>query len=198
MKTKPISRIKDYMRRPIIFYLLYFSIINFVSAQKPESTELILLKNKKYLSIQACSEKIFRIRIKDKVDFQPSLRERYGIVKTEWNRVTVSSESKNGKKIVKTADFEFIIDDATGTFSVSDSKNNSLIDRIGFLNESSPMIMNLAQSLNKYFGTFNTGGGIIGDDNYTGEQKEQMDMPNAEVKLLIEMNITDQTTIQLN
>ncbi len=178
MKVNRIKITNYYVKRLIIFQMLCFLTVNFVSAQNNESTVSILLKNKKHLSIQACSEKVFRIRLSSTDNFQPTLMERYGIIKKDWNATSISNNIKNGKQIVKTADFEFIIDETTGTFSVNDSKNNAIIESVDFLSESSQGIKDLVQSLNKYFGKAKKGGGIIGDENYTGQQEEETEFGN--------------------
>jgi len=73
-----------------ISVLLLFSCISLSqngNAQDAKNTLTIQLKNKNYLSVQTCSDKIFRIRVSAESNPGPALMERYGILKSDWGDV---------------------------------------------------------------------------------------------------------------
>jgi hypothetical protein len=78
-KTKSISKsnLLYENRCPIICIALLMIIIMPVSGQNGQNKFAILLNNGKYMSVQACSDKIIRVRISSQNDFPESLMERY-------------------------------------------------------------------------------------------------------------------------
>lgn len=160
-----------------LFKLVVFCIglllqIKTSDAQATKNRFDIRLNNGKYMQVQVCSPDIVRIRLQNKRDFQESIMERYGILKNNWK--PVATESKEGKGILKIqlANHQIDINQRTADISLKDLKGNVLIDHIGFSNDKHPIVSELGQSLNKYFGKAKTGGGIIGDSSYTGKQVE--------------------------
>lgn len=163
----------------VIFYAFFVSISTFSFAQSSENTASVLLNNKKYLKVQACTNQIFRIRVSDNTEFPESLMERYGILKTDWENVTITSKKSKGKQLIQTANFQLSIDEKNGEISVSDSKGNAIINKIELFQNNASVGETLKQSLNDYFREYKKGGGIIGDEKFTGEQTN-LDIEKAE------------------
>jgi alpha-glucosidase len=155
---------------PKRFFLLIFTLIFlYLQSFSQDATNAIVisLKNKQYISIQSCTNRIFRVRVSDKNDFPQTLMERYGILKTDWDLVKVSSKSEKGKQFLQTSNYQIIIDEKTGDISVNDLKGKPIVSNI-HVNKNQSINKELAESLQNYFGNEKSGGGIIGDKNYTG------------------------------
>ena len=186
----PYCRILRILLKYKIAFFLFWLILSITGfAQESKSVTVTPLKNGKFLSIQACTEKIFRIRISAGVDFPESLMERYGILKTDWGGAKVSSKSEEGGQIIQTSGYQFKVDAKEGEFSVLDSTGNILISRIGFSDSSSPPYYDLAKSLETYFGPVKTTSGIIGDANSPGNLFIQGDEGNHNQNNIIEISL---------
>lgn len=160
----------------IVFFL--FSLLSPSMAQISEKSEIIPLKNNKYLSVQVCTDKIFRIRISNKPVFPESLMERYGIIKSDWNSVNKISKKGNNTKIIQTDNFRIYISLDDGSIAVKDLKGNLIIDKINFENNNSS-IDSLNKSLNNYFYKNIVKGKIIGDENSNSLQLEKGTVENT-------------------
>ena len=190
MKTIPNSRVlTTLVNHKITFFIFWMFISLAGGAKESKSTTVISLKNDRFLSIKACSDNIFRIRISTKSDFPESLMERYGIVKTDWGIVNVSVKPGKGVQIIQTSGYKFKIDTKAGDFSVLDSTGNLLIERIAFSDSGSPLSSELARSLNSYFGKAKSTGGIIGDSNSSGDQSKTGDDGNHDKNSLLEISL---------
>ena len=153
-----------------LFLLISFLWVNFSFAQKET---IIRLKNKKYLSIQACTNQIFRIRISSDKEFPESLMERYGIIKTDWNQTEFSTRNEKDKKIILTKNYRILVDNNAGDITIEDLKGKSIIGNISFPDEGDPVVSGLKESLNNKFKKTKTGSGIIGDTNYSASKKKK-------------------------
>ncbi len=160
-------------------------------AQTSKQTFVISLENGKSMLVQVCSESIFRVRIEDKNEFPESLMERYGILKTDWKPVEVQSNAENQMLTILTSSYKIIVNKQTGVMKVNDLKGNSIVERISFANGSNPISAELGQSLDNYFGKAKTGGGIIGDLNYTGIQTEFEEVGNTKNSSILDISMKD-------
>jgi len=159
-------------------------------AQEPKSTVVIPLNNKN-ISIQACSDQIFRIRISEKTDFPQTLMERYGILKTDWSSVKVSSKKEKGNRIIQTPVFQFVVNEETGVILVKDSKGKTIFNSIRvYMGENQPVCKDLAQSFQQYFGKEKERGGIIGDANYTGAVSDSVKTKRSYQSSVLEISLT--------
>lgn len=159
-----------------IYFCLVLIFLSHASlAQDSKSTVLISLKNNKKISIQCCSDHIFRIRVSSKNDFPQSLTERYSIVKTDWELVNVKSKNEKGNRVIQNSAYQLIVDETSGDISVKDAKGKLIISSIRTYSDANE----LAQSLRKYFGKEETSANIIGDANYDHNAK---DTTNASAK----------------
>ncbi len=137
-----------------------------------EKSSVITLGNKMYLSIEPCADRIFRIRVSDSNDFPESLMERYGIVKTDWDKTEFTIKNKNDKKIISNSGYKFLIEKKSGKITIKDSSGKTIINNLSFLTDDNNVVSELRTSLNKKFEKTSSGTGIIGDTNYSAEKKE--------------------------
>ncbi len=172
MNTKHIHYFFS-IKAAAILIVFFVAISTSVFAQNAESPGVIRLKNNKYISVQACSNQIFRIRVSDNMEFPETLMERYGILKSDWEKVELSSKKEKGFHVIETKNFHFTINEKTGEISASDVRGNSIINQIEFMQGGTLEGKALENSLNSYFGETKKGGGIIGDNNYTAEETTQ-------------------------
>ena len=161
------------IRRSIFLLSLWLLLFTSISAQSQKSTVVISLQSNKYMSIQACSNQIFRVRISNEKVFPESLMERYGIIKKDWENVQYTSSKERGNRVIKTDDFQISINENSGEISVRDLANKIVIEKINYFDGDVSVVSDLKKSLNDYFEETKSGGGIIGDINYTGGKKRQ-------------------------
>jgi len=174
MNIKPMLKIRLHfqLRALLLCYVVLCSAIT-SGAQESKNSFVFPLKNKKFLNVQVCSEQVIRVRLAAKDDFTPTLMEKYGILKTDWNAVKASSKMEIGSRIIQTAGFQFILNEDSGELSIKDAAGKLVIQKVQlFHQESQPLCKVLGQSLEQYFGKEKHGGGIIGDANYTGIKSE--------------------------
>lgn len=160
-------------------------------AQPPKSTVVLPLKNNKNISIQACTDQIFRIRISGKVDFPPTLMERYGILKTDWSNVQVTSKKEKGNRIIQTPGFQFVVNEETGTILVKNLKGDFIISGLRcYSGTNQPVVKELAQSLLHYFGKGKQKDGIIGDTNYVGVSSDSIKTKRTNEPSVLDISLT--------
>ncbi len=175
-----------------LFSLFAFLLaISTLQAQTGNQIFDISLKNGKYMQIQVCSEGIFRVRIQPKNDFVPGLMERYGILKMDWKPIEAKMKTAKRDEIIQTANYQLVIDKSTGAISVQDLAGKPIVERISTTDGGSETSSELGKSLNAYFGPSKSGGGIIGDANYTGEKKENTEVGDYSKNSLIEFSLKD-------
>ena len=64
--------------------------------------------------VEVCADDIFRVRISETDDFPESLMERYGIVRTSWDKVDVSVKESSGMLSLATATKVLTVNRANG------------------------------------------------------------------------------------
>ena len=160
-------RMKKY--KAILLISLY-ALTGLLQAQ--EKSCIISLKNNKYLSIEPCTNRIIRIRVSDSKDFPESLMERYGIVKTGWDKTDFTIKNKNDKTIVETNYCKVFVEKKAGKITVKNPDGKIVIDNISFLYDDDKTVSSLKTSLNKKFKKTSSGTGIIGDTNYSTDKKD--------------------------
>lgn len=170
----------------IYFCLVLIFLSQASLAQDSKSTILISLKNNKNISIQSCSDHIFRIRISSKNDFPQSLMERYGILKTDWDLVNVTSKNEKGNRVIQNSAYQLIVDETSGDISVKDTKGKLIISAIRTYSDANE----LAQSLQKYFGKEKTATDIIGDANYAHNAKDTTTNASAKYSSVLEVSLS--------
>jgi alpha-glucosidase (family GH31 glycosyl hydrolase) len=154
-----------------------------------ENKHIIKINNHKFIQIEPYTDRIIRIRISDHKDFPETLMERYGIIKTDWNKTEFSTENKNDKKIITTNSFKILTDKKTGSISVKDLKGRTIIDNISFLDDHDKTVSGLRKSLNSKFKKTKRGTGIIGDTGSTAEKKDRKKVKNINKNSVISFSL---------
>jgi len=152
-----------------LLFFLFFLSTNRVLAQ--ENGYIIKLQNNKYISIVPYTDRIIRIRVSGSSDFPESLMERYGIIKTDWDKTDFRVENEKDRKIVSTNRFKLFIEKKTGKVTVKDISGETVIDNISFFNNEDKIVSGLRTSLNREFKKTPGGTGIIGDTNYPADKE---------------------------
>ncbi len=154
-----------------------------------ENKHIIKINNHKFIQIEPYTDRIIRIRVSDHKDFPETLMERYGIIKTDWNKTEFSAENKDDKKIIATSSFKILTDKKTGSISVKDLKGRTIIDNISFLDDHDKTVSGLRKSLNSKFKKTKRGTGIIGDTGSTAEKKDRKKVKNINKNSVISFSL---------
>ena len=83
--------------------------------------------------VDVCDEGIFRIRISPRKEFEESLMERYGCIKTDWTPVKTSEVTKGSEWTVSTKAYSLTVNKKTGVISLKDARGNSVIREVRLL-----------------------------------------------------------------
>ncbi len=167
MKTFKFYK-SGFVNTVIRIFIAWVLIYNTCLALDQKDLNVISLKNNKYLKIEACADKIFRIRVSSKPDFPQTLMERYGILKTDWERVKMSSKNEKGVQIFQTNGFQIVFNEKKNDISIADSKGKTIINSVLIHPEGNQIVAeNLEDSFDGYFGNEEKETGIIGDPNYS-------------------------------
>ncbi|MGI6048357.1 MAG: TIM-barrel domain-containing protein [Petrimonas sp.] len=132
----------------------------------------ISLSDGKVLRIQPCQNEIFRVKVSSNGEFQETIMERYGIIKTDWEPIKATHKKKGGKHEISTQSHTLTVDATTGNITVTGNRGEVLIKKISFIKPKDRITRDLAVSLDAYFretkqdetiiGSENTGGGTHG------------------------------------
>ena len=85
------------------------------------------------VQVDVCDEGIFRVRISPRKEFEESLMERYGCIKTDWAAVKTTESNKGSEWTVSTKEYSLTVNKKTGVISLKDAKGNSVIREIRLL-----------------------------------------------------------------
>lgn len=181
----------NYFKGVILILSIWLSVITAVQAQESKSTLVIPLKNDKYLSVQVCTDQIFRVRVASKADFPETLMERYGILKTDWGPVKMTSKKEKENRIIQTNGFQLKVNEETGELSVNDANGKSMIQKLQlFYQRNEPVCKELGKSLEQYFGKEKLGGSIIGEANYKGGETKDKKAIDSVIPSLLQISLT--------
>jgi len=160
-------------------------------AQDSKNTVVVSLDNNRTISIQSCTDHIFRIRVSSKNEFPQSLMERYGILKTDWGSVNITSKKEKGNRVIQTSDYQIIVNEKLGDITVKDTKGKLIISTIkSYTNAKEPLNKEIGQSLIKYFGKDKNAVDIIGDPNYAHNAKDTMNSQTAKFPSILEVSLS--------
>ncbi len=132
------------------------------------------------VSVEACSESIFRIRVSPRKDFTESLMERYELIKTDWSEVNTSVSDKGGVWTLKTPGYSLAINKKTGVMTVKDTKGGNVIREVRFLPEKEALCGEMRSFINEKYADLkvaDNGGGIIGDDQGKFGEVDKNEIP---------------------
>lgn len=146
------------------------------------------------VSVEACSESIFRIKVSPRKDFTESLMERYELIKTDWSEVKTDISDKGGVWTLKTPEYSLAINKKTGVMTVKDAKGGKVIREVRFLPEKEGLCGEMRSFINeKYAGlkVADNGGGIIGDDNGKFGEVDKHEIPAADAVSILSISMED-------
>lgn len=146
------------------------------------------------VSVEACSESIFRIKVSPRKDFTESLMERYELIKTDWNEVKTDISDKGGVWTLKTPEYSLAINKKTGVMTVKDAKGGKVIREVRFLPEKEGLCGEMRSFINEKYADLkvaDNGGGIIGDDNGKFGEVDKHEIPAADAVSILSFSMED-------
>lgn len=146
------------------------------------------------VSVEACSESIFRIKVSPRKDFTESLMERYEIIKTDWSEVKTDISDKGGVWTLKTPEYSLAINKKTGVMTVKDAKGGNVIKEVRFLPEKEELCGTMRAFINEKYADLkvaDNGGGIIGDDNGKFGEVDKHEIPAADAVSILSISMED-------
>lgn len=146
------------------------------------------------VSVEACSESIFRIKVSPRKDFTESLMERYELIKTDWSEVKTDISDKGGVWTLKTPEYSLAINKKTGVMTVKDSKGGKVIREVRFLPEKEGLCGEMRSFINEKYADLkvaDNGGGIIGDDNGKFGEVDKHEIPAADAVCILSFSMED-------
>lgn len=146
------------------------------------------------VSVEACSESIFRIKVSPRKDFTESLMERYELIKTDWSEVKTDISDKGGVWTLKTPEYSLAINKKTGVMTVKDAKGEKVIREVRFLPEKEGLCGEMRSFINEKYADLkvaDNGGGIIGDDNGKFGEVDKHEIPAADAVSILSISMED-------
>lgn len=146
------------------------------------------------VSVEACSESIFRIKVSPRKDFTESLMERYELIKTDWSEVKTDISDKGGVWTLKTPEYSLAINKKTGVMTVKDSKGGKVIREVRFLPEKEGLCGEMRSFINEKYADLkvaDNGGGIIGDDKGKFGEVDKHEIPAADAVSILSISMED-------
>lgn len=146
------------------------------------------------VSVEACSESIFRIKVSPRKDFTESLMERYELIKTDWSEVKTDIPDKGGVWTLKTPEYSLAINKKTGVMTVKDAKGGKVIREVRFLPEKEGLCGEMRSFINEKYADLkvaDNGGGIIGDDNGKFGEVDKHEIPAADAVSILSFSMED-------
>lgn len=146
------------------------------------------------VSVEACSESIFRIKVSPRKDFSESLMERYELIKTDWSDVKTDISDKGGVWTLKTPEYSLAINKKTGVMTVKDAKGGKVIREVRFLPEKEGLCGEMRSFINEKYADLkvaDNGGGIIGDDNGKFGEVDKHEIPAADAVSILSISMED-------
>ncbi len=125
----------------------------------------ILLQNRHALRIQVCRNEIFRIRVSSTGEFQETIMERYGIIKTDWEPTGATHIKKNGKHVISTESYRLTVDPLAGDITVTNNQGGTVVEKISLFKPADALTHELATSLDLLFRESRKDEVIIGSEN---------------------------------
>lgn len=157
-------------------------------------THKVKIKDGLTVSVEACSESIFRIKVSPRKDFTESLMERYELIKTDWSEVKTDISDKGGVWTLKTPEYSLAINKKTGVMTVKDAKGGKVIREVRFLPEKEGLCGEMRSFINEKYADLkvaDNGGGIIGDDNGKFGEVDKHEIPAADAVSILSISMED-------
>ena len=164
------------------------------SEAAPVKERAIKLSGGNHVSVQACDNGIFRVRISPRKTFEESLMERYGCIKTDWPEVKTKENSKGDEWTLSTEGYSLTVNKKTGVISVRDAKGKAVVREIRFLSDKDKLTANLRDVVNEKWADLHVvanDGGIIGDDEGKFAEVDKREIPAASTASVISIRMED-------
>ena len=113
--------------------------------------------------VDVCDEGIFRVRISPRKEFEESLLERYGCLKTDWAPIKTTEATKSGVWTVSTGKYSLSVNKKTGVISLKDAKGGTVIREIRLLENDDKLCGNLRETINKKWEDLN----VVKNDGFS-------------------------------
>ena len=174
--------------------LLAFACLAMTVAAQANPTHKVKINDGLTVSVEACSESIFRIKVSPRKDFTESLMERYGIIKTDWTEVDTKVSDKGGVWTLATPAYSLTINKKTGAMAVKDAKGGNVIREVRFLTADDKVCTSLKEVINEKYADLNVvanNGGIIGDDEGKFGEVDKHEIPASDAISTISIRMED-------
>ena len=144
------------------------------------------------VSVQACTDDIFRIRVSPRSRYSEALMERYGIVKSDWQQVHTSFSAENGIYTIGTASCKLVVDESTESVSVV-KDGRTVVQGVSFIPAGSKACLDLAAVINDRFAGMHvaSNGGIIGDDDGSISEKDKAESGDPAKSCIVSFRLAD-------
>lgn len=125
-----------------------------------------------FVQVSALSDNILRIRTSTDGEYPESLMERYGIVKTDWEKLEAQAQLEGDNTWLVTKACKVAL---KGKTVVVERLDGTPVTTFTLVPSSDPSLVTLADSINARFSNMNvaSNGGIIGDDNGKFSEKDK-------------------------
>ena len=144
------------------------------------------------VSVQACTDNIFRIRVSPRSQYTESLMERYGIVKSDWQQVATSFSSGGGLYTISTSTCKLVVDENTeSVYILKDGRK--VVQGISFIPAGSKACLDLAAVINDKFAGMHvaSNGSIIGDDDGSISEKDKAESGDPAKSCVVSFKLAD-------
>ena len=126
------------------------------------------------MSIQACKQDIFRIKISASDEFPGTLMDRYGIIKTDWDDVKTDFSESNTEAILENGRFRIVFDKCGNSMKVCGKDGRTIIESISYIAPSDERVRTTGAMLDKMYEWCKVKKPILGDT----DQKTRTEVTN--------------------
>ena len=178
------------MRKFLITALALFSLIFGAAAQPSWSVKL---PSGATLRATACSNDIFRVRISATGEFPETLMERYGILKTDWQEISVNAKDDDRIFSLETPTHILKIDKKAGAVSVIEKGGRTVIESVSFSPGGSDLSYQLCGEIMSRYGSLvvQRNSPIIGDDDGSLSEIDKTEAGDPDRSCVISVRLQD-------
>ena len=155
-----------------------------------EQSATVRTNNGLYVNVEACTDNIFHIRIATDKNFEESLMARYGIIRTDWERPSVTRQDKSGLCSFKVGESFLVVNKSDGAITLA-KDGITRVTSIKMIKSPDPLCDRLAKAINDKFSNMNvaSNGGIIGDDNGKFSEKDKQESGDVAKSSVISIHL---------
>lgn len=159
---------------------------------KAQDTATLTTDNGLNVSVQACSDNIFRIKLSPRPYFAESLLERYGIIKTDWESTGIQTIEGKDTYTFSTDTHILTLDLKKNCFKVGTKGGDTLISELSFVS-ADPLCHKLAGTINAKYSDLHvaSNGGIIGDDDGSISEKDKVESGDPDKSSIISIALKE-------